>query len=281
MKLRMFSFALASSALVAVAAEDASKVSITVEGDTRVIRANGLPDHATGQFPNRGNPNRIAPQNYAFRVPAKPKSADKVTPLVFQAFGIAVNGVVFDPGAAEWWQDDRNSGWQYEPLSGAINLGVDKNNAHVQPNGAYHYHGLPTALLERLTGGRPTIALVGWAADGFPIYAQWDRSDPKNTNSALQKMKSSYRLKKGTRPGGPGGAYDGSFVADYEYVAGTGDLDECNGHVAITPEFPEGIYHYHLTDEWPVIPRVYRGTPDDSFKRRGPPPRGRRRGPPA
>src|SRR5262245_46089029 len=48
---------------------NASQVSIAIEGDQRVIRANGLPDHLTGQFPNRGNPNRIAPQSYAFRVP--------------------------------------------------------------------------------------------------------------------------------------------------------------------------------------------------------------------
>jgi hypothetical protein len=25
------------------------------------------------------------------------------------------------------------------------------------------------------------------------------------------------------------------------------DLDECNGHFGPTPEFPDGIYHYHLT----------------------------------
>jgi hypothetical protein len=28
---------------------------------------------------------------------------------------------------------------------------------------------------------------------------------------------------------GPGGNYDGTFVQDWEYAAGTGDLDECNG----------------------------------------------------
>src|SRR6185503_5619951 len=52
-----------------VSATPQSKVSITIEGDYRVIRANGLPDHITGEFPNRGNPNRIRPQNYTFRVP--------------------------------------------------------------------------------------------------------------------------------------------------------------------------------------------------------------------
>src|SRR5882724_1030384 len=34
-----------------------NRVSITITGGERVITANGLPDHAPGQFPNRGNPN--------------------------------------------------------------------------------------------------------------------------------------------------------------------------------------------------------------------------------
>src|SRR4051812_19543160 len=113
-----------------------NRVSITTEGDYRVIRANGLPDHTPGQFPNRNNPNRIAAQNYNFRVPLLPQIASQPTKLRMGPFGVAVNGVVFDPAAAEWWNG--NLDWQYEPLSGAINLGVDASNAHVQPNGAYH-----------------------------------------------------------------------------------------------------------------------------------------------
>ena len=39
----------------------------------------------------------------------------------------------------------------------------------------------------------------------------------------------------------PGGAYDGIFVEDFEYVPGSGDLDECGGRTGVTPEFPGGI----------------------------------------
>jgi hypothetical protein len=255
-----------------------STVSITVEGDYRIIRANGLPDHAPGQFPNRGNPNRIAAQNYNFRVPLHPQTNTQPTRLGMYPFGVAVNGVVFDPGAAEWWNGDRN--WQYEPMGGAINLGVDQNNAHVQPGGAYHYHAIPVGLMNKLTGGKSKMALVGWAADGFPIYGPWSFSDAKSTNSALKKMKSSYRVKSGARTGGPGGNYDGSFVADYEFVNGAGDLDECNGRFGCTAEFPQGMYYYVLTEDWPFIPRQFRGTPDSSFFRKGPPGGFRRGGPP-
>jgi hypothetical protein len=241
-------------------------VSIKVEGDVRIIRSNGIPDHQTGQFPGPGNPNTIAPQSYEFRVPLHPKVADKVTPLRMQPFGVAVNGVVFDPGAAEWWHGDR--AWQYEPLTMApLYLGTDASHAHVQPTGAYHYHGIPTALVHALTGDEQKMVIVGWAADGFPIYNDVGHTNAKDASSPLKTLKSSYRVKSGQRPGGPGGKYDGKFVADYEYVPNLGDLDECNGVFGVTPEYPEGIYHYVLTEQFPYVPRAYRGTPDASFMR--------------
>jgi hypothetical protein len=253
------------------AAETVSHVSITVEGDYRFIRANGLPDHPTGQFPGRGNPNRISAQTYVFRVPVTPKPAAQPAKLGLQAIGVAVNGVVFDPGANEWWNDDRSTGWQYEALGGGPDLGLDASHAHVQPTGAYHYHGIPVALLNRLSGGKPAVVLLGWAADGFPIYGPWGAAEAKDARSEVRVLTSSYRIKAGARTGGPGGNYDGKFVQDYEYVAGAGDLDECNGRFAATPEYPAGIYHYVLTTEYPFIPRMLKGTADASFARKGPP----------
>jgi hypothetical protein len=266
---------------------DNCEVSITVEGDRRTITANGVPDHPTGRFPNANNPNGLSPQRYRFTIPAKPVANAKPTPLPRGLFGIAVNGVPFDPGTAEMWHNDRASGWHYDALGGAFSLGLDANNAHVQPNGAYHYHGIPVALLQRLSGGEPRMTLVGWAADGFPIYAAWDHRDAANADSPVVKVRSSYRLKSGTRPAvndQPGGKYDGIFVEDFDYVAGSGDLDECGGRTGVTTEFPGGAYHYVLTEDFPFVPRAFRGTPDASFVRRegpgGPGGPGDRRGPP-
>lgn len=278
--------AVGGSDLVSPAFEN--KVTIRISGDKRIIDSNGIPDHLVGKFPRRGNPNSIAPQNYHYEMPLNPKFADKSSPVTMQAFGIAVNGVVFDPNAAEWWQGDRASGWQYEANAGKIDLGLDANTAHVQPTGAYHYHGIPLGLMKKLNpDNKPRVLQVGWAADGFPIYARWGYSDAGNAKSTVKEMKSCYRIKKGVRPGGPGGPFDGTFLADYEYVSGSGDLDECGGRFGVTPEHPEGIYHYVLTDDYPFIPRLYKGTPDASFQRRGPPPGlggpggpGGRRGPP-
>ena len=52
----------------------------------------------------------------------------------------------------------------------------------------------------------------------------------------------------------------GTFTQDYEYVAGSGsDLDECNGRNGVTPEFPEGIYHYYATNSFPFLQRCVKG----------------------
>lgn len=247
----------------------APQVSITEEGNKRVIESNGIPDHAPGRFPNRGNPNSISAQNHHFEMTLEPRAARQTTPFQLGLFGIAINGVPFDPGAAEFWNRDRNSGWQYEALGGGVNLGVDQHNAHVQPTGSYHYHGLPTGLVQaQRASGRMT--LVGYAADGFPIYAVWGHRNPDDLESELVVLKSSYQLRRGMRNGGPGGRHDGTFVQDWEYLEGSGDLDECNGRTGVTAEYPNGTYYYVLTEEFPFIPRAFRGTPDPSFMRRGP-----------
>ncbi len=259
-------------------------VDITVEGDSRVITSNGLPDHETGAFPNRGNPNTIREQHYTFRMPAEPQATGNTTRLGMYPFGVAINGIPFDPGAAEWWDNDPNSGWQYEAMSLGPRLGLDQNNAHVQPNGAYHYHGPPIGLMDELSHS-PKPVLLGYAADGFPIYGPFGHTYAKDANSGMMKLRSSYRIKQGIRPNGPGGNYDGLFVQDYEYKNGIGDLDDCNGRFGVTVEFPQGTYYYVISDAFPYIPRGFKGTPDPSFRSRGgsrpgPPPGRRGMGPP-
>jgi len=266
-----------------------NQVKITVTGGERLIVANGLPDHAPGQFPNRGNPNTISTQDYNFHLPSRPQTNAVPSDGRGWWFGVALNGVPFEPGTGEFWNGRRE--WNYEAIGGSINLGLDQNNAHVQPTGAYHYHGLPIGLITKLGGDGAKMLLVGWAADGFPIYTSRGHSSAMDAKSPLKKMRSGWQLKKGERSGGPSGKPDGSFTADYEFVPGSGDLDECNGRFGVTPEFPSGTYHYYITAEFPFLGRTFRGPPDASFsKRMGGPggpggpngrgPRGDRRGPP-
>lgn len=254
--------------------EAEASADITVQGNTRRIRANGYPIKSPGRFPNRNNPHAISKKNYSLKVPLNPRRTNRATSAQGSVFGIAINGVVMDPGTAEFWQNDRRSGWNYEALGGACKLGLDKYNAHVQPDGTYHYHGIPTGVVAS-SGGRSVPAMIGYAADGFPVYGQYGYSDPAG-KSSMKKLKSSYRIKSGIRPDGPGGSYNGKFTRDWAFVSGAGDLDQCNGRFAVTPEYPDGTYHYVLTDTFPFIPRCWMGQPDASFTRlKG---RGQRRG---
>ncbi len=237
-----------------------NRVTVTIRGDRRVISANGISKHKTGRFPGDGNPNYISEQKLEYSLPLNPQKNSAPRFYTLGIFGIGVNGVLFDPQAAEWYHGDRNSKWQYDPLGGALPLGFDAHHAHVQPNGTYHYHGLPTGLLKNIGFvSNKHSPLVGWAMDGFPIYAIYG-----NVAGKISKIKPSYRLKSGNRPSrgnNPGGKYDGAFVADWEYVAGLGDLDACNGAMTISKEFPNGTYAYFLTETFPVVPRCFMGTP--------------------
>jgi len=229
--------------------------------DTITIESNGIPDHETGDFPNSGNPNTISEQDQEFTFARSPIKND--TPTDVQIFGVAKNGVLFEPGTAE---RDQASGWSIEAFNTALDLdlGIDLSNAHVQPTGTYHYHGIPEGLLD--DDGTSHSSLVGFAADGFPIYARYGYSDISDANSPIIELQPSWQLKTGQRgEGEPNGPYSGDYTNDFEFNPFVGDLDECNGIFTVTPEFPGGTYAYFLTDTFPFAPRCIMGIPDASF----------------
>jgi hypothetical protein len=269
-----------SPVYLALSVDPAAATNVTIEtrDGYRYITSTGIPTHAMGRFPNRSNPNTVSPQKYSFRVPLAPKANDNPTEIHRGGlFGVALNGVVFDPGTAEFWKDDPALGWRMEAIGGPRKLGLDQNNAHVQPNGAYHYHGIPTGLVAQLSADKKQPLLLGYAADGYPIYGPQGYSDPNDPKSPLKTLRPSYKLKPGSRPAdAPPGKYDGSYTRDWEYDPRSGELDENNGRTGVTPEYPDGTYYYVLTDTFPFVPRSFRATPDPSFDRKGPPPGGRR-----
>lgn len=241
-----------------------NEVNIREDGRYRYISSNAIPDHATGSFPNRSNPNSIKAQSLEFRLPLNPVRAGRFAPIDHLSFGVAVNGVPFDPYTAEFWQRDRQSGWRYEAISPTLDLGLDQNNAHVQPDGTYHYHGVPKGLITSWSPSQHSIR-IGFAADGFPIYAMFGYTNPNDPGSPVTALRSSWRVKNGTRSGGPGGKYDGTYGEDFEFVPGLGDLDEANGRETVTPEYPQGTYAYFVTESFPFIPRLLAGAGDQSF----------------
>lgn len=258
-----------------------------VNGVVRYWYANSIPNHATGTFPNPGNPNSISAQQGEFTMCAYPVQAGQFTELMIDGFGtmggcpafefgLATNGLEFDPIANEFFENPNNGqlnyDWNYNALSPNVNLGIDVNDAHIQPTGKYHYHGDPTNFIATLgVNSNAHSPIMGWAADGFPMYYKYVYADAMDPNSAIVEATSCFQLKTGTRPGNgttaPNGSYDGTFVEDYEYNGAMGGvmLDQCNGRFGVTPEFPNGTYYYVMTSEFPVVPRCFAGTPDMSF----------------
>ncbi|TNE60702.1 MAG: YHYH protein [Bacteroidetes bacterium] len=261
-----------------------------VDGAVRYFYSNSLPDHSTGMFPNPGNPNAISALPITRSMCAYPAQTGVKTFLdagagncPFWEFGIMVNGILADPIAAEFFTNpntgEQNRNWNENALSPNVNLGLDTNDAHVQPNGKYHYHGIPTGLIQNLGVTPGTHSpLIGYAADGYPVYYKYGYEDPADPTSNIVELKSCYQLKQGNRPGNgitaPDGLYDGTYTQDYEYSGGGNCfLDECNGRYGVTPEYPNGTYYYVMTSDFPVIPRCFTGAPDRIFTI-GPPPAG-------
>ena len=108
----------------------------------------------------------------------------------------------------------------------------------------YHYHQLKTDSNVDIKE-----YLVGYAPDGFKIMYKLSES-------------SSWKLKEGLRSTAPGGNFDGNFEEDFEYVANSGSLDECNGKKI------NGVYTYFATDTYPFFPRCFKGTVNKNFMRR-------------
>ncbi len=105
---------------------------------------------------------------------------------------------------------------------------LDSCNGHpLQQGNSYHYHASPPCVTQTVDTGGEHSAMIGVLLDGFPIY-------------------------------GPQG--------DAGTIVGNADLDECSGHLGRTPEFPAGIYHYHLTTkDAPYSIDCYHGKVDASL----------------
>ncbi|WP_417468133.1 YHYH protein [Maricaulis sp.] len=223
-----------------------------VDGEMTCIRSNGAPDHEMGRFPNAANPNAFREQELTFCFPTSPRLADTVTEGLMTV-GVSVTGVPIRPYTAGYYDPDGrrgigrdpSSGWRQQAMHNPRSLGMDDQNAHIDRSGLYHYHAVSGDLLHA-HGGTP----IGYAPDGFEIWY-----DPAIGVS-------SWALRPGERLTPPGGAHDGTFEEDFEYIAGSGTLDECNGTVI------DGTYTYFATDTYPYFPRCFKGVVNPDFMQR-------------
>ena len=129
--------------------------------------------------------------------------------------------------------------------------------------------------------------ILGWAPDGYPIYGPYGYSNPSDPTSPVKRIKSSFQLRSITQrtslpawslPNHPNVSQNlspsqygpnvsaqfplGRYVEDYDFIPGSGDLDQYNGCMTVTPEFPNGTYAYYVTiddDGTPAFPFVVAG----------------------
>jgi hypothetical protein len=244
----------------------------TCSNGSRFLTANGIPNHEVGDFPNQNNPNTIGEVNVSASFTLSPVETTVVSELGGPrgVTGYVLNGVKIDAGTAGSCDDSgtscsligNNGNWSIEALGQtSFNFGTDDNNAHVQPTGDYHYHGMPENYLAEQGADSSKMTLIGWAADGFPIYARYGYSDANDASSDLIVVTGSFQFVSEVSSSRPSTTTFplGTFQQDWEYVEGLGDLDECNGRVGVTPEFPGGIYHYYATDSYPYFQRCVKG----------------------
>ncbi len=236
-------------------------ISVSTNDTHVVITSNGIPEHDLESGPGCCT----SEQDYEWAIPRSPSNdtigghdpaecpeaageyecAPDRGPVAIALDGVPIYGPEDGPGGDAVanhhgaYEEDRQHVW----------LGVC--HGHSGPGGTYHYHAdancihwhpntdvgevmLDYEILNSTNNGNHS-EVVGVAFDGYPIYGVWGWDD----NGDVVEMRSSYRLKAGET------GYNG--IDDYEFVVGFGHLDVCNGHWGPTPDFPEGIYHYHST----------------------------------
>ena len=162
-----------------------ARIAVTREGDNRMISANNLPTHNSGQFPIRAgsiasnydrNPNSIKDRVILLSLPAEPKLAAQPSCIPMGMVGFALSGVaIFNAFDAM-----RRDAPAYEIQ--------DACNGHPQRAGQYHYHDWSPCLAKNTTGQAYTHdEPVGWMLDGFPILGPIGKDNKAITNADLDE----------------------------------------------------------------------------------------------
>ena len=198
-------------------------ITITYSGESITFEPDGIPNHERDEYyavPNDGvivpdatsahvmkDPTK--PQTYSFDIPSVPEYSSTTTKTSLGSIGVMISGaVLYNPNEGDGSTVAMANNFTITDDNGITASFVDKCAGHPTPDmGAYHYHGLPNCVTEKVDTDNGASHIIGIALDGFPIYGAND------INGKPVDVK---------------------------------DLDECNGIDSPTPEFPSGIYHYVL-----------------------------------
>jgi hypothetical protein len=174
----------------------------------RTLAGNGIPDHPveTGSFATP-----ISAQSVAVSFPIEPTHTEAVTGDATNV-AYAINSVKLDPTTAASCASTATGTrpgegcvlamgrdpWRIEALGGAFLFGVDESNAHVQPNGQYHYHGMPEGIITGLDRGQ-AMTLIAFARDGCPVYARYGYTSASDPQSEIKVVTASWQKVTGVK----------------------------------------------------------------------------------
>ena len=221
-----------------------AKYKIVTNATHRVVYTNGIPNHSYYvQFPSGHvkNPNGVCEQFRSMTIPLKPVLAKTVTALSLGPVGILITG-----------------GFLYNHLDGPTSqtndlalyreVSMDTCNGHPDQDCRYHYHKNP----ENCIANYSDCLLVGYLADGFPVYSFCTINGTR--------LKSCFSQYNGT------GGLDTSdyFFNTTKVAAKDCHLDEANGYCFTDGK--RGIasgscsYGYVLSEDYPFVMPSSSGT---------------------
>lgn len=292
------------------------------------LRASGLGYHVMGPWYLNAARTQLfgnypANQNVLYRIPRTPAvpTTKSLTPA--GAIGYGVDGVaLFDN--RDTFSYINASATDASPMGGGRGDGIWNRDAYVnegvtfdpafahQAGANYHYHANTPALrhllgdnvdyhaatrtyAEKSTAPTRHSPILGWLADGFPLYGPYGYASPLDATSGVRRMTPGYAKRDGshgltnlnatgrtTLPAWAARAQNrnatlaanqsgpavnstyilGHYLEDYDYLGEFGkvqgtdfDLDLYNGRFCVTPEFPQGTYAYFLTIEADGTPK--------------------------
>lgn len=197
-----------------------SRITITLQGAERIVRANNLPTHPTGMFPIQrtdpvfrfdANPNPIREQTILLRLPANPREAAAPSCVPQGMIGFTVSGAAL-----------------YNALDGAGRDAAahevqDLCDGHPQGAGQYHYHSWSDCLADAAGAAGRHSDLIGYALDGFGVFGLIGEGGAILSNADLDACHGH------THPI----MWDGQLTS---------------------------MYHYHMTREYPYSVGCFHGT---------------------
>ena len=159
-----------------------AEYSEVVQGADRVIVSDGYPTEThTGTFPIAAddpayaydrNPNSIGRSAISLTLPVSPSTAASPTCLPPSTIGIFRNGVAAFASIDALNRD----AVAYETQ--------DECDGHPERSSTYHYHDVPSCLLNATTG---PSTVVGFADDGYPFVVERDAAGNLPTNADLDE----------------------------------------------------------------------------------------------